>query len=221
MRLTLISCDVFEPEVKAAAARSSNHIDFEFLPKALHRLSDPDKVGCIQALINRVRRSKYHAVLLVAGSCKNGLDGLVAGPVPLVLPRAKDCISLLLPRPSVAREAPHAPQPQAASIAERARRSGRSFPGTGSGAWLAPAVRPMLGRDRHGFSLGCSWNWRKRFGSGEPGHCPGSIPTCQTSSTLEMLVNGYWNYTDFLVVAPRWRVVVHHDEGSITAEELT
>jgi hypothetical protein len=39
-------------------------------------------------------------------------------------------------------------------------------------------------------------------------------------SLLEMLLGGYWNHTDFLVVAPGWRIVVNHDEGTINSEEI-
>jgi hypothetical protein len=34
-----------------------------------------------------------------------------------------------------------------------------------------------------------------------------------------MLVDGYWNYKDFLVVPQGWRVVVTDDDGTIAAEK--
>jgi hypothetical protein len=43
-----------------------------------------------------VDQSQYDAVLLGYGLCSNGLVGLAAGAVPLVVPRAHDCITLFL-----------------------------------------------------------------------------------------------------------------------------
>jgi hypothetical protein len=34
------------------------------------------------------------------------------------------------------------------------------------------------------------------------------------------LVEGYWNYADFLVVPPGWHVVVQDPQGTIAAQEL-
>jgi hypothetical protein len=38
-------------------------------------------------------------------------------------------------------------------------------------------------------------------------------------SILQMLVEGYWNYEDFLVVPPGWQVLVKQPQGTIAAEE--
>src|SRR5579862_8451433 len=96
MRLKLISCDIFERELQVACSQSTNHIEVDFLIQAPHQLSEHEMLACIQSRIDRVDRSLHHAVLLVAGSCKHGLTGLRARSIPLVLPRARDCISLLL-----------------------------------------------------------------------------------------------------------------------------
>ena len=51
--------------------------------------------GLAEALA-AVDESRYEAVLFGYGLCSNGLVGLTARNVPLVLPRAHDCITLFL-----------------------------------------------------------------------------------------------------------------------------
>jgi hypothetical protein len=96
MRLKLISCQVFCREAAAVVNRSPNDVDIELLPKGLH------EIGCIgmhdrlQAAIDRVDVSRYQAILLAYGFCNHAIVGLRARGLPLVVPRAHDCITLLL-----------------------------------------------------------------------------------------------------------------------------
>jgi len=96
MRLKLISCEIFYREMCAAVARSPNTVDIEFLPKGLHDIGQPGMVQRLQEAIDRVDASKYEAVLLGYGLCNNGIRGLIARSVRLVVPRAHDCITLFL-----------------------------------------------------------------------------------------------------------------------------
>lgn len=95
MRLKLISCQVFVREIEAVAARSPNQIDVEILSKGLHNIGCVGMRERIQSAIDRVPGG-YHAILLGYGLCNNGLAGLRARDVPLVVPRAHDCIAVLL-----------------------------------------------------------------------------------------------------------------------------
>jgi Protein of unknown function (DUF1638) len=96
MRLKLISCDVLYREMCAAVARSPHQVDFEFLPKGLHDRGSAEMLREIQAMVDRVDATTYQGVLLGYGLCGNGLAGLTARTVPVVLPRAHDCITLFL-----------------------------------------------------------------------------------------------------------------------------
>ena len=49
----------------------------------------------LQSVIDTADCGKYDAILLCYGLCNNGIAGLHA-PVPMVVPRAHDCITLLL-----------------------------------------------------------------------------------------------------------------------------
>jgi hypothetical protein len=96
MRLKLISCEVFYREMCAAIARSPNQVDVEFLPKGLHDIGCVGMLQRVQAALDRVEETKYDAVLFGYGLCNNGLAGLRARSIPVVLPRAHDCITLFL-----------------------------------------------------------------------------------------------------------------------------
>lgn len=93
-RYKLISCEIFYREVCALVARSPRRVDVEFLPKGLHDLGTMPMRERLQAAIDRVDALRYEAVLLGYALCNNGTAGLVARDLPLVLPRAHDCIAL-------------------------------------------------------------------------------------------------------------------------------
>jgi Protein of unknown function (DUF1638) len=96
MRMKLISCEIFYREFCAAIARSPNTVDVEFLTKGLHDIGGQGMLERLQAAVDRVNGSHYDAVLLGYGLCNNGLVGLTARQLPLVVPRAHDCITLFL-----------------------------------------------------------------------------------------------------------------------------
>lgn len=96
MRLKLITCEIFYREMCYAVARSPSFIDIEFLPKGLHDIGNPGMVQRIQAAVNRVDESKYDAIVLGYALCNNGLVNLTARSIPIVLPRAHDCITLFM-----------------------------------------------------------------------------------------------------------------------------
>jgi len=96
MRLKLISCEVLYREMCAVVARSPNEVDVEFLPKGLHDLGGPPMRKRLQDAIDHVDAEHYEAVLLGYALCGNGTAGLTARQLPLVIPRAHDCIALLM-----------------------------------------------------------------------------------------------------------------------------
>ncbi len=96
MRLKLISCEVLFREMCDACAHSPHQVDLEFLPKGLHDLGAKAMAEKIQGVVDRAPEGVYEAILLGYGLCGNGLDGLIARHARLVLPRAHDCIALLM-----------------------------------------------------------------------------------------------------------------------------
>jgi hypothetical protein len=77
-------------------ARSVNQVDMEFLPKGLHDIASAGMLAKLQAAVDAVDAEKYGAVILGYGLCGTGLVGLTARSIPIVVPRAHDCITLFL-----------------------------------------------------------------------------------------------------------------------------
>ena len=96
MRFKLISCEVLFREMCQACAHAPHQVDVEFLPKGLHDLGGKPMAAKIQEAVDRTPEGLYDAILLGYGLCGNGLDGLTARHTRLVLPRAHDCIALLM-----------------------------------------------------------------------------------------------------------------------------
>lgn len=96
LRLKCIACDVLARPVYLAAARSPQIVDVALRHYGLHRT--PAKLR--QSLQEEIDRTKaadgYDAIVLAYGLCGKATDGLRAGELPLVLPRAHDCITLFL-----------------------------------------------------------------------------------------------------------------------------
>jgi hypothetical protein len=96
-RLQLIVCKVLQREAYFCAARSRNIVDVVLMPQGLH--NEPDRLRReVQKTLERTRDIQdrpYDASLLGYGLCSNGTVGLGA-EIPIVIPRAHDCITLLL-----------------------------------------------------------------------------------------------------------------------------
>jgi hypothetical protein len=96
MRLRLIGCEILYRELCWAVAHSIHQVDVEFLPKGLHDLGAAPMRSRLQEAIDRTDASRYEAVLLGYALCGMGLAGLTARSLPLIVPRAHDCITLFL-----------------------------------------------------------------------------------------------------------------------------
>jgi hypothetical protein len=90
-----IGCNVLYREACFLAATCSHTVDVEFLEKGLHDLETEDMAARIQAAIDAADATgDYEAILLGYARCNDGLVGVTARSVPLVIPRAHDCITL-------------------------------------------------------------------------------------------------------------------------------
>ena len=96
MRLRVVACEIFFREICHLAARSPNKVDVEFLPKGLHDQGGSTMRERLQAAIDATDPEKHDAVALAYGLCNNGLVGLEARGLPLVLMRAHDCVTAFL-----------------------------------------------------------------------------------------------------------------------------
>ncbi|MCL2700080.1 MAG: DUF1638 domain-containing protein [Phycisphaerae bacterium] len=93
-RFKFIGCEIVYREACHLAASTPHQVDVEFLRKGLHDLERADMVAKIQATIDAVGASQYEAILLGYARCNDGVAGVRARQLPLILPRAHDCITL-------------------------------------------------------------------------------------------------------------------------------
>ncbi len=95
-RFKMIACEILYREVCAVIARSVHQIDVQFLPKGLHDIGQEKMCARLAEVLAEVDQARYDAVLLGYALCNNGIVGLKAGSIPLVVPKAHDCITLFL-----------------------------------------------------------------------------------------------------------------------------
>lgn len=92
----LVSCEIFHREMCLAVSRTPNLVDVAFLPKGLHDIGHERMLQAVQAAVDATEPGKYEAVIMGYALCNNGLSGLVARDLPLVVPKAHDCITMFM-----------------------------------------------------------------------------------------------------------------------------
>ena len=249
-RYRLISCNVFQRELAIALASTPNLIDPEFLELGLHERPDELRAA-VQARIDQWsgpeaiagsgggRGRAYDAILLGYGLCGNGLAGIEARDIPLVIPRAHDCCTLLLGsrREFLARFGENLSAPwSSAGYAERGTSGFRSSDGGRSagigrsyedlvaefGEENADYVWETLHPEAHdpilrfieipetaGLGHAETMRARARAEGREFLLIPGSM------RLLRALVEGGWNAEDFLVIPPGQRLEPTYDHDKV------
>ncbi|MBI4165083.1 MAG: DUF1638 domain-containing protein [Acidobacteria bacterium] len=243
MRFKLISCEIFFREMCSVVARSPHFVEIEFLPKGLHDIGSAKMLARVQEAVDRIQN--FDAILLGYGLCNNGLAGLTARNIQVILPRAHDCITLFM------------------GSKEKYLDYFNSHPGvyfktTGwiergenGGELRQLSIQNQLGIDmsyeklvkKYGEDnarflfeeLGFSKNYGQ-FTFIEMGVEPDGRFEQHTRqqaeernwkyeklqgdlSMIQRLVDGVWDEKEFLVVPPGWRVLAKYDEKIVTAEQ--
>jgi hypothetical protein len=245
MRFKLISCEIFFREMCAVVARSPHFIDVEFLPKGLHDMGSASMLARVQEVVDRVQGS-YDAILLGYGLCNNGLAGLTARGIQVVLPRAHDCITLFMGGKEKYLEYFNA------NPGVYFKTTGWIERGEAGGELRQLSIQNQLGIDmsyeklvekygeENGRYLYEELGFTKNYGQFtfiEMGVEPDGRFEEHTRqmaeerkwkyekmqgdlSMIQRLVDGKWDDKEFLVVPPGWRVSAKFDEGIVTAEEI-
>jgi len=242
LRYKLIACEVLFRELAFCAARSPNVVDIEFLPKGLHDIGERKMVARLQEAIDQVDGERYQAILLGYALCNNGVRGLCAR-LPLVLPRAHDCITLLLGSRCAYQQYFDA------------------NPGTffRSPGWIERDTNPndnqdsitsqlgmnrtyqeyvaKFGEDNARYLMDMLGDWFKNYRKLAYIHSPiGDFPACRQQAhdeasqrgweyeelpgnlaLLQRLLDGQWD-DDFLVVAPGQSIAASYDENIVRLE---
>jgi hypothetical protein len=236
MRLKLIACSVMVREWSDAVTHSPHLVDVEFLPAGLHDTGAPTMRSRIQQAIDK-EESKYDYLLLGYGLCGTGTAGLQARNIPLVLPRAHDCITLLTGRELFRRYFEEKPDTYFRSIGwvERGEQLRSQVSGIGVNTPLE-TLTERYGDDagrflfeqfnryresysrltfiRTGLEPNDSWSEKAKSEAAEKGwsyeELHGSL------EIFRRLLSGEWS-NDFVIVPPGHRVEATYTEDIVTA----
>lgn len=244
MRLKMISCQVFCREIAAAVRESPHDIAIEFLSKGLHEIPCVDMAGRIQLSIDQTRAADYAVILLAYGFCNHGIVGLKAREIPLVVPRAHDCVSILMGReksddyraahPGAYFQSSgwieHRNNPADLEALSTARRHGlhttRDEFAARYGEDNADYLHDQLGNHTRHYSQltyinsGLKLDDKHAMQTGAEAHRRGwsfeEVPG--DLSLLQRLVNGDWLGDEFLIVPRGQRIAASYDRHIVKAE---
>lgn len=243
-RVRAIACEIVYREMCFVAALARNIVDLHFLTKGLHDVETPEMVSAIQEAIDSVPADTYDAVVLAYGLCNNGTVGLQARDLPLVIPRAHDCITLLL---GSARRYQEEFQRHPGTYYRSTGWSERAFAAAGArvedrlglnrtyeelvrryGEENARYIQEMTtGWQRYyeriayielGLGARLGYDRRAREEAAERGWR--FVKLAGDLGLLRRLVDGPWREEEFLVVPPGHRVAAANDERVLLAEPV-
>ncbi len=94
--LMLIACRVFERELEVLARTAKTDLQIHYIEIGLHERSSHELGAALQLAVNTVPDDDVDVVGLAYGLCNRGIVGLKSHGHPLVIPRAHDCLGILL-----------------------------------------------------------------------------------------------------------------------------
>ena len=95
MKLYCLACEVLARPLYLSAARSAHIVDIQLIQRGLH--NQPANLrSVLQAAVDAASQKAYDYIALGYGLCGQATAGLVARNLPLVIPKAHDCITLFL-----------------------------------------------------------------------------------------------------------------------------
>jgi len=234
-RYKIIACHVLWRELCYFASLSRHVFDIQFLPQGLHNTPDTLRQE-LQDAIDRVE-GDYEAILVGYGLCCNGVEGIVARKIPLVLMRGHDCITFLL------------------GSKEQYQSFFDAHPGTYwySPGWIDTGTQPgkeryegllqsyteKFGEDNAAYLMDMEQGWFKEYshvaytdlGFGDTSHFREFSRNCAQwlgwdfhelpgdPQLLRNFLDGKWDSEAFLRVEPGQKILASHDERIIDAKD--
>jgi hypothetical protein len=244
VRLLALTCEVLARAVYLGAARSPHVVDVRLNRRGLH--DDPPNLReVLQAEIDGAG-APYEAIVLAYGLCGGAAAGLRAGSIPLVVPRAHDCITLFLgSRGRYAAEFSGHPGTYwyVGDYLERTD-DGSAFAGVGAvsdaeaRATHEEYVR-KYGADNAAYLMEVLGGWRSHYDRaafvtlGLGGDAPAVEARARDEAAsrgwqfeklagdlvlVRRLLDGDWDPADYLILGPGERLAMAYDETVIRAE---
>ena len=248
LRLRCIGCEVLARPLYLAAATSRHIVDVDLLRRGLHDVP-ANLRDRLQAMILETDAIAYDAVVLGYALCGQATAGLRAGPVPLVVPRAHDCITLFLgDRERYRRESTEDPGTfwYAQDYVEREDAPGAGLTGLGIGGGTEDAMKAthaeyvrLYGQDNADYLMEALGAWRSHYDRAayiDLAVADGSAVEARARDDADRrgwrfekiagdmllvrrLLAGDWD-RDFLVVRPGERVAMSYDDDVLTAQPV-
>jgi hypothetical protein len=248
MRLLALTCEVLARSVYLCAARSPHVVDVRLNRRGLH--DDPPNLRSIlQAEIDEIG-APYDAVVLAYGLCGGATAGLRAGAIPLVVPRAHDCITLFL-GDRARYQAEFTGHPGTYwYVQEFVERSDDGGAFAGMGAVSDESARATYeeyvakyGEDNAAYLMEALGGWRSHYNRAAFVEMGVAAPEAAAAAEararddadrrgwqfaklagelllVRRLFDGAWDPADFLVVSPGERLAMSYDDGVIRAEPV-
>jgi hypothetical protein len=96
LRLLVIACPVFQREIELLAPAAKTLVTPRWLEMGLHERLPQELHAALQAAIDAAGPADFDAIAIAYGLCNRGILGLTTRMLPVVIPRAHDCLGLLL-----------------------------------------------------------------------------------------------------------------------------
>lgn len=243
LRLLLVACRVFERELEVLAHTAKTEMQIHYLEMGLHEQPGARLGAALQEEINSAPEQDFDAVGLGYGLCNRGLVGIRARDLPVVIPRAHDCLGMLLGSSK-------------RYLAEMEKEPGTYFQSCG---WIEhlPADRTLRHMASGGELSGNKADFVARYGEEAAQFLAEayakfaqhykrlafiSTPVAKADERerkaeeiaqqqgwkferlpgdlgwLRRLVDGEWDEKEFLILKPHHRVAHSYDDGLIAAE---
>jgi hypothetical protein len=96
LRLLVIGCPVFQREIELLAAGAKTTVTARWLEMGLHEKPAEQLHASLQAAIDEADDGPFDSIAIAYGLCNRGIIGLQSRTLPVVIPRAHDCLGILL-----------------------------------------------------------------------------------------------------------------------------
>lgn len=235
----IIACDVLRDEVVALSKDALRLATTLFLRQGLH--NDPPLLRKeVQVAIDQIEQDfpQVQEIVLVYGLCSRGIEGVCTSRCRLIIPRAHDCITLLLGDRRVY-QAQADKHPGTYWYSPGWNRC-HVPPGPARYESLAEEYRKKFSADDVQYLLEMELSWMKNYSRAAYVELPGSTSEqaaaftqeCATwlgwtfdhftgdVSLLRDLLSGSWDDERFLVLLPGHSPVLSADDRVITSEQV-